>query len=38
MIPYEQWCRLKQLAERDHLSAAQIARALGLSSLRSLPR
>ncbi len=32
MISYEQWCRLKQLAERDHLSAAQIARALGLAS------
>lgn len=32
MINYEQWCRLKQLAERDHLSAAQIARALGLAA------
>ncbi|MFH1185946.1 MAG: IS21 family transposase [Chloroflexota bacterium] len=31
MITYEQWCRLKQLAERDRLSAAQIARALGLA-------
>jgi len=32
MIPYEQWCRLKQLAERDRLSAAQIARTLGLAA------
>ena len=32
MIPYEQWCRLKQLAERDRLSAAQIARVLGLAA------
>jgi transposase len=32
MIGYEQWCRLKQLAERDRLSAAQIARALGLAA------
>ena len=32
MIHYEQWCRLKQLAERDHLNAAQIARALGLAA------
>ena len=32
MIHYEQWCRLKQLAERDRLSAAQIARALGLAA------
>jgi transposase len=32
MINYEQWCRLKQLAERDRLSAAQIARALGLAA------
>ncbi len=31
MIDYQQWCRLKELAERDKLSAAQIARALGLS-------
>lgn len=31
MISYEQWCRLKQLAERDHLSAAQIAREMGLA-------
>ena len=32
MINYEQWCRLKQLAERDRLSAAQIARVLGLAA------
>ena len=32
MINYEQWCRLKQLAERDRLTAAQIARALGLAA------
>jgi len=32
MINYEQWCRLKQLAQRDRLSAAQIARALGLAA------
>jgi transposase len=32
MIDYPQWCRLKELAERDHLSAAQIARALGLAA------
>ena len=32
MIPYEQWCRLKQLAERDRLSAAQIARTVGLAA------
>jgi len=32
MITYEQWCRLKQLAERDHLSAAQIAREMGLAA------
>ena len=32
MINYEQWCRLKQLAERDRLSAAQISRALGLAA------
>jgi len=32
MIDYQQWCRLKQLAERDHLTAAQIARELGLSA------
>jgi transposase len=31
MINYEQWCHLKQLAERDRLSAAQIARVLGLA-------
>ncbi len=31
MIGYEQWCRLKQMAERDHLNAAQIARAMGLA-------
>jgi len=32
MIGYLQWCRLKELAERDHLSAAQIARQLGLAA------
>ncbi len=32
MIEYLQWCRLKELAERDHLTAAQIARELGLSA------
>jgi transposase len=32
MIDYQQWCRLKELAERDHLTAAQIARELGLSA------
>jgi len=32
MISYEQWCHLKQLAERDHLNAAQIAREMGLAS------
>jgi transposase len=32
MIAYAQWCRLKELAERDRLSAAQIARELGLSA------
>lgn len=31
MIDYEHWCRIKQLAERDHLNAAQIARAEGLA-------
>lgn len=31
MIDYEQWCKLKQLAQRDHLNAAQIGRALGLA-------
>ena len=32
MINYLQWCRLKELAARDRLSAAQIARALGLAA------
>jgi transposase len=32
MIGYEQWCRMKQLAERDRLTAAQIARDLGLAA------
>ena len=32
MINYLQWCRLKELAERDHLNAAQIARELGLAA------
>jgi transposase len=32
MINYEQWCRLKELAARDHLTSAQIARALGLAA------
>ena len=32
MIDYPRWCRLKELAERDHLTAAQIARALGLAA------
>jgi transposase len=32
MINYEQWCRLKQLAERDRLTAAQLARVLGLAA------
>jgi transposase len=32
MISYEQWCRMKQLVERDHLTAAQIARSLGLAA------
>lgn len=32
MINYEQWCRCKQLAERDHLNAAQIADVLGLAA------
>ena len=31
MIDYEHWCRIKQLAQRDHLNAAQIARAEGLA-------
>ena len=31
MIDYEHWCRIKQLAERDHLNAAQIAHAEGLA-------
>ena len=31
MIDYEQWCRIKQLAERDHLNAAQIAHTAGLA-------
>ncbi|NLC80021.1 MAG: hypothetical protein GX748_02430 [Lentisphaerae bacterium] len=43
MIDYEHWCRIKQLAERDHLNAAQIAHAEGLAPrtvrkwLRELP-
>jgi transposase len=32
MINYLQWCRLKEMAERDHLTAAQIARGLGLAA------
>lgn len=32
MIDYLQWCRLKEMAERDHLTAAQIARGLGLAA------
>lgn len=32
MINYEQWCRLKELARRDRLSPAQIARELGLAA------
>lgn len=32
MIPYEQWCRLKEMAERDRLSPTQIASALGLAT------
>lgn len=32
MINYEQWCRMKQMAERDHLNAAQIGRALGVAA------
>ncbi len=32
MIPYEQWCQLRKMAERDRLSAAQIARTLALSA------
>lgn len=32
MIDYPQWCRLRELAERDHLNAAQIARELGLAA------
>jgi len=32
MIDYQQWCRLKELAARDHLTAAQIARELGLAA------
>ena len=32
MINYPTWCRLKELAERDHLTAAQIARVLGLAA------
>ena len=32
MIEYQQWCRLKELAERDGLTAAQIARELGLAA------
>ena len=32
MINYLQWCRLKEMAERDHLTAAQIARVLGLAA------
>jgi transposase len=32
MIDYLHWCRLKELAERDHLTAAQIARELGLAA------
>ena len=32
MIDYVRWCRLKELAERDHLKATQIARALGLAA------
>ncbi|MDD5483676.1 MAG: hypothetical protein PHP98_08510, partial [Kiritimatiellae bacterium] len=32
MINYKQWCRLKEMATRDHLTAAQIARALGLAA------
>lgn len=31
MIDYMQWCRMKQLAERDHLNATQIAHELGLA-------
>ena len=32
MIPYEQWCRLREMAERDRLSPTQIARAMGLAT------
>jgi len=32
MISYLQWCRLKELAQRDRLTAAQIARELGLAA------
>ena len=32
MIGYAQWCRLKELADRDGLNAAQIARELGLAA------
>lgn len=31
MIDYEQWCRMKELEQRDHLNAAQIAMELGLA-------
>ena len=32
MIEYMIWHRMKEMAERDHLTAAQIGRALGLSA------
>ena len=32
MMDYPTWCRMKELAERDKLSAAQIARELGLAA------
>jgi transposase len=32
MIAYATWCRMKELAERDRLSAAQIGRELGLAA------
>ena len=32
MIEYPQWCHIKELAERDHLTAAQIAREMGLAA------
>lgn len=31
MIDFEVWCRMKQMAERDHLNVSQIARCFGLA-------